>query len=202
MFMLYAVAAGLLLGLVLRGRLEGLAEMRLRWIGLALAALLAQVVLFSGPVSAWIGDAGAWVYVASSAVVLVVVLRNLRLAGLPIVAVGAISNLVAILANGGWMPASPEALSRLGLSIGSSYSNSREVGTPALGALTDVFALPAWAPFANVFSIGDVLIGVGVAVAIVTAMRRARPVGVGAGGGPSRLTETSRALTGDSPIPR
>jgi len=33
--------------------------------------------------------------------------------------------------------------------------------------------LPSWLPLANVFSIGDVLIGVGVIVAIVLSMRAA-----------------------------
>ena len=36
----------------------------------------------------------------------------------------------------------------------------------------DIFALPSWLPFANVFSIGDVLIGLGIVAAIVIAMRR------------------------------
>ncbi len=35
---------------------------------------------------------------------------------------------------------------------------------PALWILTDIFALPPPMPFANVFSIGDVLIAIGVAV--------------------------------------
>jgi len=30
--------------------------------------------------------------------------------------------------------------------------------------------MPAWVPMANVFSVGDVLIGAGVAVAVVAAM--------------------------------
>jgi hypothetical protein len=41
-----------------------------------------------------------------------------------------------------------------------------------LEPLTDVFAIPAGVPLANVFSIGDVLIGVGIAVVIAAAMRR------------------------------
>ena len=44
---------------------------------------------------------------------------------------------------------------------------------PMLAPLTDIFALPTWLPFANVFSIGDVLIGIGVVWAIVVAMRSA-----------------------------
>ena len=41
-----------------------------------------------------------------------------------------------------------------------------------LQLLTDVFAVPAWVPFANVFSVGDVLIAVGIAWAIAATMRR------------------------------
>ena len=56
------------------------------------------------------------------------------------------------------------------------YTNSdRRRSTPALLPLTDLFALPAWLPFANVFSVGDVLIGVGVAATIALAMRVRRP---------------------------
>jgi hypothetical protein len=38
--------------------------------------------------------------------------------------------------------------------------------------LTDIFAIPAGLPFANVFSVGDVLLGIGIIVVIVAAMRR------------------------------
>ena len=100
-----------------------------------------------------------------------VLLRNMAVPGLPIVALGALSNFLAIVANGGYMPASAGALAALGKSPAAGYSNSAVVADPALAPLTDVFALPARLPFANVFSIGDVLIGVGVAAAIVVAMR-------------------------------
>jgi hypothetical protein len=43
---------------------------------------------------------------------------------------------------------------------------------PALEPLTDIFAIPASLPLANVFSIGDVLIGVGIVIVIAAAMRR------------------------------
>jgi len=171
MFMLYAIALGFLCGFALRGRPDGLGTLHFRWAGAAFAGLAAQVVLFAPPVTAAIGDVGALVYVASSAVVLAVVVRNIALPGLPIVAVGAAANLAAIVANGGWMPASASALASLGETLGDGYSNSRVLASPALAPLTDVFALPRWLPFANVFSVGDVLIGLGVAVAIVAAMR-------------------------------
>ena len=50
-------------------------------------------------------------------------------------------------------------------------SNSVVVADPGLAFLTDIFALPAAFPLANVFSIGDVLIGVGVAVTIAIGMQ-------------------------------
>jgi uncharacterized protein DUF5317 len=171
MFLLYAVAIGLVVGLALSGRLGGLGSLEFRWAPLAIAGFAAQVILFSGPVSDRVGDAGPILYVASTATVLAVVLRNVRLPGLAIVALGAGANLAAIIANGGFMPASPAALVAAGRVAATTYSNSAVIDTPALGPLTDVFALPQWLPLSNVFSIGDVLIGLGVVVAIGVTMR-------------------------------
>lgn len=175
MFILYAIVLGVACGVLLRGRLQGLAAVRFHWAGLAFVGLGLQIALLSGPIAAVIGDVGAPIYVATSATVLAVVVRNLALPGLAIVAVGAGANLAAIVANGGWMPASQSALAALGETVGPGYSNSRVFDSPALAPLTDVMALPRWLPFANIFSVGDVLIGIGVFVAIVVAMRRPDP---------------------------
>jgi hypothetical protein len=172
MFLLYAIVVGLVVGLLAGGRLSGLASLEFRWAPLAILGLAMQIALFSGPVSDRVGDLGPWVYVGSTMLVLVVVLRNIRITGLPIVAVGAASNLVAIVANGGYMPTSPEAAGMAGREAATTYSNSSIMDGAVLAPLTDIFALPAWLPFHNVFSVGDVLIAVGVAVAIVAAMRR------------------------------
>ena len=67
--------------------------------------------------------------------------------------------------------ASADALRSLGMPV-EDATNSVVVANPALAFLTDIFAMPSWLPFANVFSLGDVLIGVGIAVAIVAGMRR------------------------------
>ena len=80
------------------------------------------------------------------------------------------SHLLAVVANGGAMPASPAALDALGFGVGGN-TNSVVVAQPAFEPLTDIFAMPRWMPFANIFSIGDVVIGVGVAIAIAAAMR-------------------------------
>jgi len=172
MFVLYALLVAIPVGLLAGGRLERIGATRVRWAPLALAGLAIQLVLFADPVARTVGDLGPPTYVGSTALVLGVVLANLRLPGVPLIAVGAASNLVAIVANGGYMPADPSALAAAGETLGEGFSNSVVVADPALRPLTDIFATPSWLPLANVFSIGDVLISVGLAWAVIAAMRR------------------------------
>ena len=172
MFILYAVVIGLLVGALLGGRTAGLSEIKLRWGWVFLAGLAIQLVLFSDAVTERIGELGVPIYVGSTLAVALVVAANYRITGMPIVALGAFSNLAAIVANGGYMPTTPEALAALGKTAKTVYSNSAVVPNPALPWLTDIFALPKWIPASNVFSVGDVLIGIGVVVVIVAAMRR------------------------------
>jgi hypothetical protein len=173
-FILYAIPIGILAGLLLGGKLERLADLHLRWAPLALLGLLVQLALFADPIGSLVGNAAPAIYVISTAVVLLAVLRDVRVPGMALVAVGAASNLVAIVSNGGYMPANAAALASV-VELSPGYSNSAVVADPALWPLTDLFALPAGFPLANVFSVGDVLIGIGVAATIVFAMRGARP---------------------------
>jgi hypothetical protein len=171
--MLWAIPIGILAGLALGGSFDNLARLRIRWAWVAVAGLAIQVPLFTPTGDAIAGPAGPAIYVASTAAVFVAVLRNMRLPGMPIVALGSLSNLVAIGANGGAMPADPAALELAGLGGPGGHTNSVVLAEPVLRPLTDIFGLPAWLPFANVFSVGDVLIGVGIVIVIVAAMRRA-----------------------------
>jgi hypothetical protein len=173
-FILYAIPVGIVVGYLLGGRLDRLSGVRIRWAPLALLGLAIQVALFSDPLATSVGDAGPPIYVASTGLVLVAVLRNLDIPGVAVVALGAASNLAAIVANGGYMPADPAALEAIG-GVGTGYSNSTAVAHPTLEPLTDIFAMPLWIPFANVFSVGDVLIGVGVAAALAIGMRDGTP---------------------------
>jgi hypothetical protein len=175
MFILYAIPVGLVIGLLLGGRLAGLGEVRFRWAGLAAFGFLAQILLFSEPVTARVGDLGPPLYVASTAIVLIAVLRNVAIRGMPLIAAGAASNLLAIVANGGYMPASPSAAAEMGRSPSAVYSNTAIMESPVLAPLTDVIPLPQWLPFTNIVSIGDILIAVGILVVIVAAMRAGRP---------------------------
>lgn len=175
-FILYAIPLGILAGYLMGGRLDRLGDVRFRWGWLAIAGLMVQVVLFSGALGGAVDEGvGGSIYVLSTAAVLVAVVRNLALPGMILVAAGAACNLVAIVANGGVMPTTAAALATAGMDPADGFSNSAILADPALAPLTDIFALPAWIPFANVFSVGDVLLGAGVAVVVAMGMRRRAP---------------------------
>jgi hypothetical protein len=171
MFILYPLLIAVLLASLTGGRPDQLADLRLRWWGLAVGGLLVQVLLFS-PAGAALAGIGPVVYVVSTVAVLVTVLANLRRPGLALVAIGAVLNLAAIVANGGYMPTTPAALRAAGLDPAGGYSNSVELEQPRLAPLTDVFAIPDAVPFANVFSVGDVCIGIGIGWLAYWTMRR------------------------------
>jgi hypothetical protein len=181
-FLLLAIPAGLLLGTLFGGNIDRLSAIRFHWAPLAILGLLVQVGLFTPLGDQLAGDAGPAIYVLSTAAVLVAVLRNLRLSGMPIVGLGALLNLAAIAANGGAMPADAGALAAAGLDGPGAHTNSVVLSAPALRPLTDIYAVPTGVPFANVFSVGDVLIGLGIVVVIVVAMRRPISAVVPAGG--------------------
>ena len=175
MFILYAVVAGLLIGVLTGGSPSRLGDLHFRWAPLIALGMVGQLLLFSTGVGSALGDAAPAAYVASNLVVLVAVGRNLSIPGMVLVLIGGAANLITIVANGGYMPVSPEAVAAMGRLPKEGYSNSRLLDAVVLGPLTDIFAMPTWIPLANVFSVGDALIGVGAAIAVVAAMHGRGP---------------------------
>ena len=174
-FILYAVIAGLVIGLVSGGSITRLGELKLAWAPVIVLGMAGQVLLFSTPVGDALGPAAPAAYVASNLAVLAAVWRNISIPGLPLILLGGASNLIAIVANGGFMPVSADALVAIGRAPREGYTNNRLADGVMLAPLTDLFAMPAWVPMANIFSIGDVLIGVGAAIAVVAAMHGRGP---------------------------
>ncbi len=176
MLLLYAVAFGLIAGVLTRGSIGALGSVKLKLWPVALIGLAFQLLLFSWPVAAVVGKLGPSLYVASTALVLMTLVVNIRQPGFWLIALGAFANFAVIVANGGQMPASAEAFAMLkGIAAvpTTDFSNSFIAGpnTP-LYFLADIFVLPRPIPLANVFSIGDVLIGLGGAWFIVRVMHR------------------------------
>jgi hypothetical protein len=171
MSLAFPVLAAVVLGLTLGGSLGRLADLPLRAPWLFLSAVVLQVVAFPVGVMPWhTHEAVASVlWVASYGLLLIAAVLNRRLTGVPIVAVGMILNLAAILANRGTMPVRIEAMHDAGR-VAVTQANSTALTDPALPWLVDRWAAPHWIPLANVFSIGDVLIAVGAVVIVLAGM--------------------------------
>ncbi len=166
--------AGLLVSPLLGGRLSRLAELRVRLLPAFYAGITLQIAAF--PVSAlpWrTPDRAAVVlWLVSYGLFIAGAAANLRLPGIPLVGIGMLSNVAAIVWNGGHMPALPSALRAAGLHFTQSR-NSSLAAHPHLPWLVDRWAAPGWVPWGNVFSVGDVLIAAGGLVFALVATRPA-----------------------------
>ncbi|MDX6532716.1 MAG: hypothetical protein QOF68_460 [Gaiellales bacterium] len=172
MFLFPAVFIGLAIGLLLGGRVGRLAEVRLRAPWLFYVAIGMQIVAFPSLVLPWSvsEQLAITLSVGSYFCLCAVLFLNIRLRGLAVAGLGMLMNLGAILANGGHMPALPEAMRDAGLTFDGVHNNSVASADPNLAWFVDRFAAPGWVPMGNVYSIGDVLIGVGIALTVAAAM--------------------------------
>jgi hypothetical protein len=161
-----AVLVAILSVVLTGGRLSAVIGVRLRWSALILLALALQVLIISAIPGAPITILAAvhvLTYILAGAFLIV----NRTVPGLWLVAMGGLANMLAISANGGFMPASPAALETAGMAVDvEGFANSTAIDGARLWVLGDIFAIPAGWPLANVFSIGDVLIVLGVAVGL------------------------------------
>jgi Family of unknown function (DUF5317) len=142
------------------GRLARLVDVPLRWAWTALGALALQIVITT------LAPTGSTalhelLHVASYLFAAACIIANRRITGLPILALGAALNLLAITANHGIMPASERAIRLAGLAATEHFANSAPLAHPHLLALGDVIPVPGPWPLGNVISIGDILIIVG-----------------------------------------
>jgi Family of unknown function (DUF5317) len=178
MAQLLPIGLALPLALLCGGRLGRVSSLKLRGLWLFFLAFGIQVVAFPFAFLPWTTgeDAAKLLWLASYGCLLAAAVLNRRILGAQVVALGMALNLVAILANGGRMPATPEAMEAAGLSFAVKH-NSVAAANPNVPWLVDRFAAPDWVPLTNVFSVGDVVIAFG-AVMLVFAATGARLPGL------------------------
>jgi hypothetical protein len=154
---------------LLGGRLSALADVQLEKTWLAGAAIAIQI----GIVSIFPGDLGVLgepLHILSYLLLGAFAWFNRRIAGLPIVALGGLSNFICITVNGGVMPADPDALAAIGRSPASGeFINSTALADPMLAFLGDIIPTPSSWPVSNVYSVGDLLILTGAFVLLHVA---------------------------------
>ena len=163
--MLIAVVLGVVTVPLAGGRLVALADARLRMVPVLFTALFVQIAI-TAVVPHWNDTLLRVLHIASYVLLAVFLWANRRITGIPIVALGGLCNVLAIVANGGVMPAGPAAVRSAGISVTNEFVNSGVQTNPRLLFLGDIWAIPEGWPFANVFSIGDVIIAIGVAAVI------------------------------------
>jgi uncharacterized protein DUF5317 len=162
MVLAWPLLLGLAVAPLLGGRWSRLADLRLRLPAVFYLAFVLQLIAFPFSTLPWRTPdrVGIVLWLVSYGLLAVGAACNMRLPGVPLVAVGMASNLAAILTNGGHMPALPSALRAAGLHFQQSR-NSTRLSSPHLAWLVDRWATPHWVPLGNVFSAGDVLIAAG-----------------------------------------
>jgi len=171
---------GFALAPLLGGRWSRLARLRIRGVWIFYLAIALQLVAFPVKVMPWHTSdrIGVVLWLVSYGFFCLGIATNTRTPGMPPIAVGLVSNLSAILANGGHMPALPSALRGAGLHFSKSR-NSAEMASPHLAWLVDRWAAPSWIPWANVFSVGDVIIAAGGLIFALGATGALRPIARG-----------------------
>jgi len=195
--LLIAVALSIAVALVRGGRLARLAEINLRHGWVALVALGIQLVIVYArlPEGSGLWNPRMLLLAASYALLMMMVVLNRHLPGMWMIGVGLAMNLAAMMANGGWMPVSPEALERAGLGHLAELAApgvAPELGARVIGSkdivlthqeariwmLGDVFVLPQ--PVGVVFSVGDVLLALGAFIFFQHTLWNKRPLAAAA----------------------
>lgn len=173
MILLLALALAVVWALLQGGQLSRFQSLPLRGYGLALAALLVQVLVVYVRLPFDMDGVVRVLLLAFSYMLLVgFVWLNRQLPGMWVVGIGLLANWVVILANGGYMPITYEALMAVGrshlvttLASGTPVLSSKDilltVAETRLWFLSDIFVIPPPFPVPSVFSAGDAVIAVG-----------------------------------------
>jgi hypothetical protein len=170
------IVFAVLLGYVLGGRLSRFENLRINRWGLAIGGLALQLIpaFAIGTIPASV--TGPVMLALSYTFLVVFLFSNRWIPGAPVMRIGLLLNLAVVLVNGG-MPVQPQAIERAGgdpytLMQASPTKHHLMTEDDVLWQLGDVIPVPP--PFADVLSIGDVLLYGGLVYTIVEIMRGRR----------------------------
>lgn len=182
MFLLEMLFLSFVIALLRGGRIGRLADLNFRWPWLLVLALFLKFSVyfpFGQSYYDFVSAYSAPRHLLSYMLIVVFLLLNLHLRSFASISLGIFLNFIAIVVNGGFMPASRVSLIKSGLGElvphylqnGGYWNNSVLMSSKThLNVLGDLFYLPLPAPFYSVFSIGDILIGIGIFFFIQQAM--------------------------------
>ena len=177
--LLDVLVVSLIIGLLRGGKLTRLANLPLRRIELIILPFLIQyaLVYFGGRGLRLLESWGVYLYIFSYSLLLVAIWYNKHIREMKILGAGIAINFIVILANGGEMPVSVEALSRVGLLniLPLLRSKAYVIHTvltdhTRLKFLADVIPLPPPYPRPRVIGVGDIIMAIGLFILIQRGM--------------------------------
>ena len=183
MIFLAGIALAVAVGYLAGGRLERVAGLPIAWPWVVPVAFFGQIAAIYGPWPVSDNAVAIPLIVGTHVALLAMGLRNIRVVGMPVAAVGVAMNLAVMLANGGLMPVAPETLQRAGRteawkigdgSPGTRLTQSKDVirlpEETWFEPLADRFTTGLPGRLSIIFSLGDLVLLAGVAVLIVRTM--------------------------------
>ncbi|MCL6478297.1 MAG: DUF5317 domain-containing protein [Peptococcaceae bacterium] len=184
MYLCASVLLAVLTALARGGKWNNLITFRFKRTWLVFTAIGAQLLIFNPLWERYVqaGLATSALYILSMFILLLFLAANMSMSGLRVLGLGILSNSIAIIANGGYMPSSLEALKHI---LPAETISRLEGGSAAYNVmlitdqtrfkfLCDIFYIP----HVNVYSVGDVLIAAGAFIAIQQIMlgRKGQPI--------------------------
>lgn len=167
MFLCVSVIIAIIVALIRGGKWSNFKKFKFEMQWLVFIAIMLQVIIFN---SIWEKYQGLKIYtneifIISMVILLIFFLANIKIRGIIAILSGTFSNTVAILANGGYMPADPALLKNILsneeiVQMEAGFSNYHSIlisEQTKLKYLCDII----YVPNINVYSIGDLLIVVG-----------------------------------------
>jgi hypothetical protein len=183
MILLAMVLLAFLSALLSGGKLGRLANLPLRAPWLALLGFGLQIFIIYSPTEMAQGLFGirTLTLIGSYAILLAFVWINRRLAGMLVIGLGLALNLTVMLANGGYMPITPDAVKAIrpdyqleSVEMGARLKDTKDILLPReetnLWFLADIFVLPPPFPIPSVFSPGDVVLAIGAFILILKTL--------------------------------
>lgn len=181
--MLYLITVGicLLIAILINKSIRGIEGKVFKGFPLIIIGFVLQIAIFSKRFFySNYRHLTPYIYIISLFILLTVILLNLRYRGMKIALIGFLSNLIVIIANGGYMPQDINKLQMMGkldkvemLSKFGKYYNGIVMSEKTkLNFLGDIIAPTFLKPYASVHSIGDIILLIGLCYFIFEFLKR------------------------------
>lgn len=181
MVYLIAIILCLSIAVLLNKGIKGIEKKVFRGFPLIIVSFALQIIIFSERFfNSNYRYLTPYIYITSLLMLLIVILLNLKYRGMKISLIGFLSNLIVIIANGGYMPQDISKLQMMGkldkvemlTKFGRYYNGVIMSEKTRLNFLGDIIAPTFLKPYASVHSIGDIILLIGLCYFIFEFLRK------------------------------